>query len=165
MPDNPLDLFGGTFQDAESLKNWLLTNVSFEFFAEGSGDTQWAFFHELGLPITRSEYRDIRRNVLGYEFHQRDILSLADEEVIPTQYFYAKHGLQLSGEYLYKFDVELYDVTTGEHISGTRAMIGHDEYSVGELKDMMTEKLERPGATSEVIVVSINLKGALINPG
>lgn len=160
--DNPeTDVFGGEFQSYESALNWLKTNVSFEFFAEGDADSQWSFMRELGLPVTRQDYRDIRRGILGYEFHQRDILSLSDADYIPPEYYYDRHGLELSGDYLYKFDVELYDQRSGKTISGTRSMISNDEDSVGNLTDAMVEKLERTGTDSDIIVMSIQLKGAL----
>jgi hypothetical protein len=159
------DTFQSTFNDYDSMLNWFKTNVSFDFYKEGSADSQWAFFRELGLDVTRSDYRDIRRNILGLEFHQKDILSLSDDEVIPDDYLYSRHGLQISGEYLYRFDVTLFDNNSGQTITGTRALIGHDIGTVGEIKGELVDKLESAGAASDIIVLDIRLKGALIRQG
>ena len=159
MPD---DILTNVFADNESMINWFQTNVSFDFFTEGSADTQWSFFRDLGISITREDYRDIRRNILGLEFHQRDILALTDDSEIPDSFFYTRHGLELSGDYLYRFDVTMFDNRTGETIEGTRALISYDTPTVGELKSDMVDKLESGLGDSDITVLDIQLKGALI---
>ena len=153
--DDLTDIFG----DLDAEQNWLYHSLEEDFLRERGADSTWDFLRSIGFTVTRENFRDIYRNILGRQFHQSDIMRLADDESIPSTWFYQRHGWQLSRKFLYHYDIEFINPDTGALERTSRSLSSDDELSIGQIKDRVYEQAEYKTGSLPLDITNIFIKG------
>lgn len=96
------------------VRKWLFNNVSPNLFRSLSGNAFLDLLKGQGLGIRRTDFFEIRREILGYERFEEQIKALKPETRVPRAWFNTANEFELNKDFQYRFTVTGTDPITGE---------------------------------------------------
>jgi len=128
----------------EGLVNYLLTNVSPDFYLEGTVSDQLSFLRQNGVSIATKTYNDVRAAVLvaadRTETLRRPLSSLqqiAADAYIPLGYTQDSPWPQMSSRFMYRFAVDTYNPSTDETDTQYMMIGSDDQLTFNQAQDLM----------------------------
>ncbi len=148
----------------DELRNWLRTSGE-QFFTRHTGAEGLALAREFGMQIRTSDFYDIRREVLGLQLHQEQLAGLTENTLIPQAWTVFDHGLTLSENFQYRFNVTGTTISTGEAFDRRYAVSSMYQLTPQQAGDLLTGMLMNAEEESAMTIDSMELSASLGNPG
>lgn len=148
----------------DELRNWLRTSGE-QFFTQHTGAEGLALAREFGMQIRTSDFYDIRREVLDLQLHQEQLSGLSENTLIPIAWTSFDHGLNLSENFQYRFDVTGTTISTGESFERRYAVSSMYQLSPQDAANQLTSMLMNAEDESAMTINSMDLSSSLGNPG
>jgi len=149
----------------EGLFNSLRTAGSRLFKEYPSGAQLLSDLREGGVRIATSMFYDIRRQVLGLSRYEEQISNLLPGTLIPKAWTDIKHGLSLSGEYLYRLRYDIIDPDTGKAEETFTSLLSNEQLTVLEVKEQVLRVIDETPTSQATSIENLELFQAMQRPG
>jgi hypothetical protein len=146
------------------LRNWLRTSGE-AIFTSQSGESALAFIREFGMQIRTTDFYEIRRQVLDLSKYQEQLGSLNANVLIPLKWTDTTHGLNISENFLYRFNVTGTTISTGESFERRYAVASMEQLTEQQAGDLLTDMLSNAEQESAMTIDSMELYSSLGKPG
>ena len=148
----------------DELKNWLRTSGE-AIFTSQTGEQALDFIREQGMQIRTSDFYDIRREVLGRQKYTEQLAGLTENTLIPQAWTVFDHGLNLSENFQYRFNVTGTTTSTGEAFDRRYAVSSMYQLTPQEAANQLTSMLMNAEEESAMTIDAMDLTASLGNPG
>lgn len=152
-------------KSGEGLFNSLRTAGSRLFKEYASGAALLRDLREGGVQIATSMFYDIRRQVLGLTRFEEQVSNLLPGTLIPKSWTDVQHGLNISGEYLYRFRYDVVNPETGDTTTTYSSVLSNDQLTVLEAKEQAIYIIDETPTSDQVSIENLELFQALQRPG
>jgi hypothetical protein len=148
----------------DELRNWLRTSGE-GIFKNRTGEEALAFIREFGIRIRTQDFYAIRREVLDLTKYQEQLGAINENVLIPLHYTDTTHGLNISENFLYRFNVTGTTTSTGEAFERRYAVASMYQLSKADAADLLTDMLSNAERESAMTIDSMELDSSLGKPG
>ncbi len=149
----------------EGLLNSLRTAGSKLFKGYPSGAALLKDLRDGGVRIATSTFYEVRRQVLGLVRYEEQIKNLLPGTLIPQTWTDIKHGLSISGEYLYRMRYDVIDPNTGESETNYTSVLSNDQLTVLQAKEQAMYVISETPTSEPTLIADLELFQSLRRPG
>jgi hypothetical protein len=152
------------FKSKGGVANWLRTNLSKERWQGTSGKKLLGELRNEGVSIATSKFYEVRRQVLSLQKYEEQIQTLSDDRPVPASWINTEHGLNLSNRFLYRFEVRVEALDSGDEFYENRSMAYSSQDDIGFIKELFRSLYADAFEKSGFMIKEISLTGVLAQP-
>ncbi len=148
----------------EKLQNWLRTSFLPATVKDASGRQLLTDLRDMGAKIRTQTFFDIRREVLGIEKHQEAVTKVSTNAMVPEAFMITDHGLALSKNIQYRFEVTGISPLTGDELSWNYSLSASDPLIAGNAEDVIRSLIAGNEEFYGITLDEVTLVAVLADP-
>ncbi len=163
LPGFPEEPTGGW--TSEGVRGLLSGTFGEAFFHEYGANEGLRILRDLGMGIRRTDYLEIRREVLDLERYEELIKALSPDTLVPRAWMNERPGIMLTSEAQYRFEIPVFNPETGEESVLYRSLADDSWWTPQEAEDQLSSWFPSGSKYKEWELGDATLRGVWIRPG
>jgi hypothetical protein len=147
------------------VRDWLRWGSGRKLFSDYSGAKVLSQLQDLDLGINRTDFYNIRKQVVSEGQYADLINDLPIDYYVPKDKWNDNHGMELGTNLVYRFKVKGYSVYNGEDMEGSYSIGSNDELTIQEAEDQLLGMLGDDPEEYKIEVLEIEYDDTFVRPG
>ena len=145
-------------------RNWIEQNIKRSTWKNTPANQILNALKEQGMGIRRTDFLEIRREVLSLEKYEEAFKGLRRESLAPRAWMTTKPPGVLGMKAQYRFRLKVTNIETGESDIISRAISTDQHYTKGEAQEFVEDWYDHPSETSNYVMEEATLYEVWVAP-
>ncbi len=151
--------------ERDDVRNWLRFGRGRRLLDEFSGTKILNTLRQFDLGIRTQDFFELRNQALGENQFRENLEILGGEYFTPRAFWIENHGMKLSGDLLYRFEVTGTNYQTGEADSAFFSLSSNQELTVDQAEDSLLSLLADEQEFYGIEIDSFTFDTLFVRPG